>query len=119
MLTYKGDIIVVEPLEKNIQSSILIIPDIVRDKMTTIRAKVIGIGELTSHIKKLAVKKRQVLNDTKRRDTYFPQDDLQIGDVVFVKEELGTRSRIPGHPTARIYDSEDVLAKEEWTIEPS
>lgn len=109
---FLGDIVIVEPLDSNITSSILHIPEVHRTRVAARRAKVLFVGKLTDFIKKKRIKQRMLINNTKKRDTYFPGEELQIGDVVWVREELGTRSVLAEYPNARIYDGEDVLAKE-------
>lgn len=87
-MRFLGDVVIVEHIGKNIESSILYIPDDAKSKAGGIRARVIAIGEK------------------------FPfRDELSIGDVVIVPEQLGSRGRVPEIPQAIVYDGEDVLAK--------
>lgn len=104
-LKFLGDIIVVEHLEKNIQSSTLIIPETTRDWVAPVKAKVLAIG-------KLVKPRKEYLKDRKKRrcaNKTFACDYISIGDIVLVPIELGTRGRISGNDNAIIYDSEDIL----------
>lgn len=104
-LKFLGDIIVVEHLEKNIQSSTLIIPETTRDWVAPVKARVLAIG-------KLVKPRKEYLKDRKKRfcaNKTFACDYISIGDIVLVPIELGTRGRISGNDDAIIYDSEDIL----------
>jgi co-chaperonin GroES (HSP10) len=105
-LKFLGDIIVVEHLEKNIQSSTLIIPETTRDWVAPVKAKVLAIG-------KLVKPRKDYLRDRKKRgctNKTFACDYISIGDIVLVPVELGTRGRISGNDDAIIMDSEDIIA---------
>ena len=91
-----GDVVIVEHIGCNVKSSILFIPDDVRSKAGGIEARVLAIGHVSP--------------ERRKKKHYYPQDELKVGDVVVVVEQLGTRKAIPDNPNAIVYDSEDVLA---------
>jgi len=104
-----GDIVIVEHIEKHIKSDVLVIPEITRNYVMPIKAKVLSVG-------KLVMPRSHYLQKRKARGCNiktFACDDIQVGDIVLVPEELGTRNRISENPNAIIMDGEDILGKVE------
>lgn len=103
-----GDVVLVQHLQKNIQSSVLHIPETVRSKAGGIVAQVIDYGFVPHERRKHGKHKNK---------KFFVGDVLasyehESGDLplVVVPEHFGTRGLFPEYPEFILYDGEDVLA---------
>lgn len=104
-----GDIVLVRHIGKNIESTLLHIPESVRSKSGGILAEVVDWGFVPHQRRKIGKHKNKKVFICDELNYHWKETGNRFMKVI-VPQHLGTRKLFPKYPDLILYDGEDVLA---------